>query len=250
VPSGSPLFHVKICGVTTPADARDVAAAGADAVGLNFVPGSPRCLAPGAALEIVRALPGGVIKVGVFAGMPAVDIRRVAAEVGLDAIQLHGHLAGEIGPIDRPETGVDLGGLPVIRAVRLEVDRLGDGGGDVLEATRDWLAAARRLGAPVAMALVDAGVPAGGGADRLGGTGVRVDWRALAGADPLDVPMALAGGLGPENVAEAIRVTGVVAVDAASGVEAAPGRKDAVRMRAFVAAARKALGLPPAGSAD
>jgi phosphoribosylanthranilate isomerase len=245
VPPGSPLFHVKICGVTTPADARDVASAGADAVGLNFVPGSPRCLAPAAALEIVRALPAGVLKVGVFAGMPAADIRRVAAEVGLEAIQFHGHLAGEIGPIDRPETSAGLGGLPVIRAVRLEIGSAED----VLAAARDWLAAARLLGARVAMALVDAGVPAGGGAGRLGGTGARVDWRALAGADPLDVPVALAGGLGPENVAEAIQATGVRSVDTASGVESAPGRKDVVRTRAFVAAARQALGLPPVGPA-
>ena len=247
---GSPLFHVKICGVTTPTDAREVAAAGADAVGINFVPGSPRCLAPAAAREIVRALPAGVLTVGVFAGMPAAEIRRVAAEVGLGAIQLHGHLAGETGPVDPPETCAGLGGLPVIRAVRLDAGRPRDGSaGDVLAAARDWLAAARGLGAAAAMALVDAAAPAGAGAGALGGTGTRVDWLALAKAAPLDVPLALAGGLGPENVAEAIRITGVRAVDTASGVESAPGRKDAARTRSFVAAARKTLGLPPVGSA-
>jgi phosphoribosylanthranilate isomerase len=244
VPSGNPLFHVKICGVTTPADARAVAAAGADAVGLNFVPGSPRCLAPASAREIARAIPAGVLTVGVFAGMPAADILRVAAEVGLEAIQLHGHLVGVNGAVDPPETCAALRGLPVIRAVRLAAVAPGT---DHLGPARDWLAAARALGGEVTIALVDAGVAAGDPAGQLGGTGALVDWRALAAAVPLEVPVALAGGLTPDTVGEAIRVTGVRSVDTASGVESAPGRKDPGMVRAFVAAARAALGLPACG---
>ena len=87
------MFHVKICGVTTAADARMAAAAGADAIGLNFVPGSPRCLAADVAREIVAALPDDMLVVGVFAGADPSDIRRIVEQVGLDAVQLHGHLA-------------------------------------------------------------------------------------------------------------------------------------------------------------
>ena len=91
------MFHVKICGVTSPADARLAAEAGADAVGLNFVAGSPRLLDLEAARAVAAAVPAGVLKVGVFAGANAAEIRHVAEAVGLDAVQLHGHLAGE-GP--------------------------------------------------------------------------------------------------------------------------------------------------------
>jgi len=249
MPHASPLFHVKICGVTTPEDAALVARAGADAIGLNFVPGSPRCLAVAAAREVAAAIPAGVLRVGVFAGMPPADILRVVDEVGLDAIQLHGHLGDhpfkdhpledDAGPVDPPATCAALRGLPVIRAVRLGDDRQGDR----LAAAREWLAAARALGAPAVLALVDASVATATGAGQLGGTGARVDWTAFAAARPLEEPVALAGGLGPETVAEAIRATGVRAVDTASGVESAPGHKDAGRVLAFVAAARSALGL-------
>jgi phosphoribosylanthranilate isomerase len=239
MPLASPLFHVKVCGVTTPEDAALVARAGADAIGLNFVPGSPRCLPLAAARHVAAAIPAGVLKVGVFAGMPAADILRVVGEVGLEAIQLHGHMGGDAGPVDPPATCVALRGLPVIRAVRLGEEHQDDR----LAAAREWLAAARALGAPAVLALVDARVSTATAAGRLGGTGARVDWPAFAAAQPLEEPVALAGGLGPDTVAEAIRATGVRAVDTASGVESAPGRKDAGRVLAFVAAARSALGL-------
>lgn len=239
MPLASPLFHVKVCGVTTPEDAALVARAGADAIGLNFVPGSPRCLPLAAAREVAAAIPAGVLKVGVFAGMPPADILRVVGEVGLDAIQLHGHLGGDAGPVDPPATCVALRGLPVIRAVRLGEEHQDDR----LAAAREWLATARALGAPAVLALVDASVSTATAAGQLGGTGARVDWPAFVAARPLDEPVALAGGLGPDTVAEAIRATGVRAVDTASGVESAPGRKDAGRVLAFVAAARSALGL-------
>jgi phosphoribosylanthranilate isomerase len=232
MPPREPVFHVKICGVTSADDARMVAAAGADAIGLNFVPGSPRCLSSAAAREVVAAIPDDVLVVGVFAGMPAADVKRVAAEVGLDAVQLHGHLAGD-GVVDPPAVCGDLAPLTVIRAVRLEPDGLG--------AARSWMAAAAAAGHTPAMAVVDAAVTAATAAGQLGGTGATVDWSRLAAAGDLGIPMAVAGGLTPSNVADAVAASGAVAVDTASGVESAPGRKDPAKVRAFCTAAREAL---------
>jgi phosphoribosylanthranilate isomerase len=234
--SGLPLFHVKICGVTTPEDARLAAAAGADAVGFNFVPGSPRRLDLAAARAAVAALPGGVLAVGVFAAADADEMLAVTRSVGLTAIQLHGHLDEAAGGHDPPDRCRELNGLPVIRAVRM--------GTDGLAAARRWLAAATAAGRGPEMVIVDAGAALGTAVGRLGGTGHLVDWEALAREPPLGVPAALAGGLTPANVAAAILATGAVAVDTASGVEASPGRKDAVLVRRFVAAARATLGLP------
>jgi phosphoribosylanthranilate isomerase len=231
------VFHVKICGVTTPDDARLVATSGADAIGLNFVPGSPRWLEPAVARAVAEAVPAGVVRVGVFAGAAADEMRAIAAAVGLDAVQLHGRVEGSTD-VDPPALCVALRGLPVIRAVRLE-----PGSSDPLAAARRWLAEATARGRAPDLVLVDAAVSAAGGAGGLGGTGAVVDWHALSAAEPLGVPLVLAGGLTPDNVAAAIRATGVTAVDVASGVESAPGRKDPVKAAAFVAAARRALGL-------
>lgn len=228
--AGDTMFHVKICGVTTVADARLVAAAGADAIGLNFIPGSPRRIDADAAREVVAAIPAGVLRVGVFAGATADVIMRVAEHVGLDAIQLHGRLAGG-DAVDPPRLCAELP-LPVIRAVRLA-------GGSLHEA-RAWIAAARAEGRGPEMVVIDAAVAVSTAAGQLGGTGAVVDWEGLARAGDPGVPWALAGGLTPANVAAAIRVTGAKAVDAASGVETAPGHKDADSVRAFVAAARRA----------
>lgn len=238
------MFHVKICGVTTADDARLVAAAGADAIGLNFVPGSPRRLEPAHARAVAAAVPAGVVRVGVFAGAAPEEMLALARDLGLDAIQLHGHLSGDRpdvdGPVDPPERCRDLAGLPVIRAVRLDESRPPPAR---LDAARQWIAAAAAAGAAPRMVIVDASVPRGTAAGRLGGTGAVVDWSGLAAAGGLGLPLALAGGLGPANVAAAIRASGCRAVDTASGVELAPGRKDPEKVALFVAAARQALGL-------
>ncbi len=235
------MFHVKICGVTTPDDAEMVAAAGADAIGLNFVSGSPRQLGLPQARRVAAAIPAGILRVGVFAGTAAAEVLRIARDLRLDAVQLHGHLDGAREPVDPPERCGELSGLTVIRAVRLDTSRPD---ADGLAAARKWLAAAAAAGRGPAMVIVDAAVSRGTAAGQLGGTGELVDWAALARAGCLSVPMAVAGGLTPENVAEAIRVTGLSAVDTASGVETAPGRKDPRKVRAFVAAARLAMGMP------
>lgn len=236
------MFHVKVCGVTTPGDAAIAAAAGADAIGLNFVPGSPRCLSVARAATVAEAAPGDVVVVGVFAGMPADVVLRIAAEVGLDAIQLHGHLDAEGGAgavVDPPEICRALSAFPLIRAVRLdpEPER------DPFASARRWIGRATDLGGRITMALVDAGPAAHASAAGLGGTGTTADWGRLSRATPLGVGVGLAGGLNPDNVEAAIRSTRVAAVDVASGVESAPGVKDGGRVRAFVAAARHAMGL-------
>lgn len=238
------MFHVKICGVTIPDDARLAVAAGADCIGLNFVAGSPRQLDETTARRIRLAVPASVPVVGVFAGAAADEIRRIAEAVGLDAVQLHGHLGGaagqrQAGPIDPPERCRELAPLPVIRAVRLEPAAAD---GDPLAAARQWIDAASRLGSPPVLAIVDAAVSRETAAGQLGGTGAVVDWAALAKAQPLDIPMALAGGLTPDNIGAAIAASGLHAVDTASGVETIPGRKDPEKLRRFVTAAREALG--------
>jgi len=237
VADARPLFHVKICGVTTAADAALAAAAGADAIGLNFVAGSPRRIDVAAARDVAAAVPPGVLVVGVFAGMPPAEIVGVVRAVGLGAVQLHGHFAGPGPGVDPPEACPALGGIPVIRAVRPGPDGFA-------EAER-WLAAAAATGAPPAMAIVDAPVTTTASTGALGGTGSRVDWRVLAAAPPLGLPWALAGGLDPANVAEAIRISGAAAVDVASGVESGPGHKDPDKVRAFVNAARRAFAEGP-----
>jgi len=237
-PGDDRVFHVKICGVTTAADATMVAAAGADAIGLNFVAGSPRQLDLARGRLVAAAIPAGVLKVGVFAGTSADDMLRLARELSLDAVQLHGHLDADREPFDPPGRCGELDGVPVIRAVRLDRSRPGLAG---LASAREWIAAAAAAGAAPAMVIVDAAVTGNTSAGQLGGTGALVDWEALAGAGSLPVPMAIAGGLTPGNVAEAIRMTGLLAVDTASGVEAAPGRKDPQKVSDFVTAARRAL---------
>jgi phosphoribosylanthranilate isomerase len=210
------LFRIKICGVTRPEDAQAIAEAGADAVGLNFYPSSPRFVSDERATEIIAALPAGVAKVGVFVNLDAGSIRDKVQLLGLDWVQLHGD--------EPPEFIAELPGLAVIRAVRLQ-DRVSV----VLPTTKGKLV---RL--PNAV-LIDAYSASG-----YGGTGKTVAWehipearRRLAG-----LPVILAGGLTPDNVAEAIRIAGPDGVDVASGVESSPGIKDPVKVSRFVAAAR------------
>lgn len=223
------LFRVKICGIVDPADAVLAADAGADAIGLNFVDGSPRCLHPTQAIAVASSVPAHVLRVGVFTGVDAERIHRTAREYGLHAIQLH----GIIGVADPPSLCAELWPLPVIRAIRLE--------NGSLDTSRRWIGEATAIGRSPRMVLLDAAAAMGTTAGRLGGTGETVDWMAVAREARLEVPMALAGGLRPENVAAAIAAVRPMAVDVASGVERSIGRKDGALVRAFVTAARTAL---------
>jgi phosphoribosylanthranilate isomerase len=217
-----PMFQTKICGITTVEDALIVARAGADAIGLNFYARSPRCVAAETAENIVRILPGGISKVGLFVDTPADEICRLFDRLRLDLIQLHGN--------QPPEFVAQLGRRPVMRAFRV--------GPEKLEPVAEYLDRCRALEHDLELVLLDSLV-----AGAYGGTGRVVDWgvaqayRAQIGTTPL----VLAGGLTAENVAAAIQTVGPAAVDVASGVESRPGRKDPVRVEAFVAAARLAF---------
>jgi phosphoribosylanthranilate isomerase len=219
---GKPMFRVKICGITSVDDARAVAAAGADAVGLNFYPKSPRCITLEKAWQIVDAVPAGMVKVGVFVNATAEEVCCTFDELGLGLIQLHGD--------EPPIYLAELGGRPVMRAFRLGEAGLGP--------LHEYLDRCRQLKCMPRLVLIDACVEG-----RYGGTGQVADWQALSGYpfETDDPPLVLAGGLTPENVAEAIHIVRPAAVDTASGVESSPGRKDPAAVRAFVRAARGAF---------
>jgi len=212
---------VKICGIRRPEWARAAADAGADFIGLVFAE-SPRRVTLEQAAAVVRALPRGVEPVGVFVDEPAEAVRGIAERVGLETVQLHGD--------EPPGMLADLEGLKVIKVFRV-------GGEADAEAARAWREAAERLGAQPYAYLVDARVEGG----PKGGTGRPADWDlaarlALEGVEPL----ILSGGLSSDNVAEAIRHVRPWGVDASSGLETAPGRKDPDKIRAFIEAARAA----------
>lgn len=224
------LFRVKICGITSVEDARVVVEAGVDAVGLNFYPQSPRYLRPQVAEAVAAAFPSEVLKVGLFVNAAEGEICERFERLGLDLIQLHG---------DEPPEFVArlanlLGRLPLMRAFRVGAEGLGPVY-EYIERTAD-------LGCPLRAVLVDSYRKGS-----YGGTGQVADWAVVAGygATPGmardDLPaLVLAGGLTPENVAEAVAAVRPAAVDTASGVESSPGKKDPAAVRAFVAAARAA----------
>ncbi len=209
--------RIKICGVTSPRDAGFALDCGADAVGLNFYPKSPRFVSDDRAEAIVRELPPLGAAVGVFVDMPDATVFATARRFGLLAVQTYS-----------PEPP-DLPFFPVahIPAFRVKC-------AEELDAIRAFVHTARQSNRPPTAVLVDSFVPG-----EMGGTGHKAPWELLA--DYLfGVPLILAGGLTPDNVAEAIRVVQPWGVDVASGVESAPGRKDPGKVRAFVQAVRAA----------
>ena len=206
---------VKICGITSLADARLASDAGADAVGFVFWFMSPRRVSPERAAQIARELPGSVLRVGVFVDAPRDEMARVADSVGLDLLQLHGN--------EPPEALVGLP-RPALKAVRVGK------GFTQEEAVRHTDRAAG--------IVVDTRLP--GDTQILGGTGLPFDWSLIKGLADRVPFLMLAGGLGPSNVAEAIRSVRPHGVDVSSGVESLPGRKDPAKVRAFVEAARAA----------
>jgi phosphoribosylanthranilate isomerase len=205
---------VKVCGITRPEDGLLAAEAGADAVGFVFYPMSPRRVEPAQAAAIARELPPLVARVGVFVDATRDEIARVADEVGLDVLQLHG---------DEPPEALE--GLPrrALKAVRV-------GAGFTPEHALRYGAAA---GVVVDTRLV-------GQTAMPGGTGTPFDWTLVRGLRDQVGFLMLAGGLTPDNVAEAIGEVRPHAVDVSSGVERLPGLKEPARVRAFVEAVRAA----------
>ena len=212
-------IRVKICGLCRPEHVAAAVDAGAAYLGLNFFPPSPRAVSPETAAGLAAGVPVGVAKVGLFVDADNALLDAVLRLVPLDMLQLHGREA--------PERVAEVKarfGLPVMKAV-----------GVAGEADLPALAAFSRVADQL---LVDAKPPPG--AALPGGLGVPFDWRLIAGRRwPL--PWMLAGGLTPVNVAEAIRLTGARQVDVSSGVETAPGVKDAGLIQAFIAAANQSL---------
>ncbi|QJX00945.1 phosphoribosylanthranilate isomerase [Frigoriglobus tundricola] len=216
------MVRIKICGVTSSEDARRAADAGADAIGLNFYNKSSRCVTPQQAAAVVRALPAFTVAVGVFVGTPLRQVCAVAYQLGLRGVQTY----------DDQPPGEDTFPFAHVPSFRVK-DATG------LEHVRRFVDAATALGRAPTAVLIDSYVEG-----QMGGTGHRAPWELLRGFDP-GVPVVLAGGLTPENVAEAIATVRPWAVDVASGVERAPGVKDPERMLRFVQNARSAP-APPA----
>ena len=198
------MIKIKICGITNLEDALLAAELGADALGFIFYSQSPRKVAPETAREIIAQLPPFVVSVGVFVDEAAAVVQELAARVGLDWVQLHGQ--------ESPEYCRNLG-RKVIKGFRIKDE-------DSLRLLADYQGAAQAL-------LLDTYKQG-----QVGGTGTAFDWRLAREAKKYGW-IILAGGLTPENVSRAIAIALPAAVDTASGTEAAPGRKDPAKLRAF-----------------
>jgi phosphoribosylanthranilate isomerase len=207
--------RVKICGITNPTDAAEAVALGADAIGLNFYEKSPRCITPATATKILDVLPPLVEPVALFVNEALPQAQRLAQQLNIRTVQIHGELR-ECFPS---------GGCRWVPA--FSVRDANDLQNIIQRLEKLWL-----VGDAPAAILVDAHVPG-----MFGGTGQVAPWELLADFRPA-VPLILAGGLTPENVAEAIRIVRPYAVDVASGVESAPGKKDAQKMLRFIEAVR------------
>lgn len=200
---------IKICGITNLNDALAALDAGADALGFVFYDRSPRHVAVDAAAEIIRQLPPFAAKVGVFVNATEETVRQTVAKCGLGTLQFHGE--------ESPEFCRKFSPLKVIKAFRVK-DAASLRQLEVYE-TDAW--------------LLDSYAP-----DQRGGTGATFNWRLACEAGESGRPIILAGGLTPENVAEAVHEVWPYAVDVSSGVESAPGRKDHAMIRDFIAAVR------------
>jgi len=208
--------RVKICGLRDAASLQAAVDAGAAYVGLVFFPKSPRNVTIEEAAVLAKTVPPGIAKVALVVDADDALLDAITAKVPLDILQLHGHETPERVSAIRARYG-----LPVMKAV-------GVAGPDDLAALDDYAKVADQI-------LVDAKPPKD--ADLPGGNGLSFDWRLIAGRR-WPVPWMLAGGLTPENVREAILLTGAMQVDVSSGVEGAPGVKDAALIAAFCAAAQ------------
>ena len=197
------MVKVKICGITNLDDALTAVEAGADALGFVFYDKSPRCIAPENASAIISALPPFVVTVGLFVNAAVDFVNHTAQTCLLDKVQLHGDESAEF---------CSLVTRPVVKVFRIR----GEAG---LEPMQDFRVSAYLLDAY--------------SSDAYGGTGLTFNWEIAKKAKQFG-PIILAGGLTPDNVRQAVDTVGPYAVDVSSGVEAAPGRKDPVKVREFI----------------
>lgn len=217
-------FKIKICGITSPADAKLAVEFGADAIGLNFYSRSLRSVTATKAKEIAENLNDAHV-VGVFVNESADTINQLVQSVGLDFVQLHG---------DEPTELVSAIDAKIIKVIRI-MDQNFDA---VIEIANQWKAAGAKA------VLLDAGSKAD-----YGGTGKQLDWRAIT-ALRTELPLLLAGGLNCDNVAHAISIAKPHGVDVASGIEKFPGSKDVETMRKFVESAAKAFAAADSSQYD
>lgn len=210
-------ISVKICGLTAPDTLRTAVEAGARYVGFVFFPKSPRHLEPAAARDMASHVPVGVAKVALTVDATDAELDRLLETVPLDMLQLHGRESPARVSEIRSRYG-----LPVMKAIGV-ADAADLAAIDLYSDVADQL-------------LIDAKPPRN--ADLPGGNGLAFDWRLLAGRKYWRRPWMLAGGLTPDNVAEAVRMTGARQVDVSSGVESAPGVKDPALIDAFIRATR------------
>jgi phosphoribosylanthranilate isomerase len=218
------MFQIKICGVTNANDARAAVDAGADALGFNFYPLSKRFVDLELARHIADIVPEHVAKVGVFVNHTAREIQNAIEALQPAYIQLHGD--------EPPEFLSELPTIKIIRAYRC--------GPNGLAPLASYLDLCRSLGRVPDAVLLDSD-----SAGAFGGTGCAADWSLIADQREMlrEVPLILAGGLTPANVAQAIASVHSDAVDVASGVERQPGQKNHEMIKEFVAAASEAFEL-------
>lgn len=200
--------RIKICGITSAHDALAAVEAGTDALGFIFYQGSPRRVTRDQVKAIIRELPPLVAKVGVFVNPTEAEVRAAIAEYGIDTLQFHG---------DEPPEFCRRFGLKVLKAFRVQ-------NAESLRAASDFTSEAW---------LLDSYVPG-----QRGGTGAVFNWDLAADAARRHRWVILAGGLTPDNVADAVRRVRPYGLDVSSGVEISPGKKDPAKIRAFIAAAR------------
>ena len=201
---------VKICGITNVEDARAAVEAGADLLGFVFAEQSPRCVTVEQAAEIARVVPPFVLRVGLFINAPTELVMEAMMRCGLQLLQFHGE--------ETPEYCLQFGTMSM-KAFRVK-------DAETIRTLPDF---------PTDAWLLDAFVPG-----QRGGTGHSFNWDLAIEAVKLGKPVFLAGGLTPENVAEAVRRVQPYGVDVSSGVESAPGKKDHAKVRAFIEAAKSA----------
>lgn len=232
------MVRIKICGITNVEDAVQAIEAGADALGFNFYPKSPRCVS----IETMRQMATSgelrsqfvaVTLAGVFVNFSNAEIFKIALLGRLDTLQLH----GDETPWQTAELVTALKRLPKIRHKPWQVWRAFRCREPDLTDVADYIKLCNGMGLPSAV-LLDAYAPGS-----FGGTGKMVDWHTVRKhrADLHRLPVILAGGLTPDNVAEAILTARPDAVDVASGVESSPGKKDPAKVRDFIAAATAAF---------
>jgi phosphoribosylanthranilate isomerase len=204
-------MKVKVCGITSYEDAAMALDQGVDVLGFNFFPRSLRYTRPDEVRRITRRLPPLTVSVGLFVNTPPGDVAEIARAAGVQVLQLHGD--------ESPEYCGNLKDWPLIKAVRV-------GSGPIDENLREY---------PVRAFLLDSRDDV-----LFGGTGKSFDWNRALEIKTIR-PVILAGGLRPDNVCEAIRTVTPYAVDVCSGVESAPGKKDAEKLKQFMSEVRNGI---------